>query len=196
MMNDVAFGWLSLLLTVVSYLPYIVSVARGNTRPHVFGWAIWALVSLIAAAGQYAGMAGPGAWATVLSGLFCVLIVVMAALQKGDKSITRNDRILFCAALMAMPLWYVTENPLSAVVLVTLIDAAGYVPTMRKSWHAPKHEMPLHYIISNGKHIAAIAAMNVYSLTTMLYPVTLFVLNTALIALIYYRRRSGDAAAA
>ena len=188
-MDHVLFGWLSLALTVISYVPYIVSVARGNTRPHVFGWAIWALVSLIAAAGQYAGLAGPGYWATLLSGIFCIVIAVMAALQKGDKSITRHDKALLILALMAMPLWYVTNDPLSAVVLVTLIDASGYVPTMRKSWRAPQHEMPLHYIISNVKHVLAIAATITYSMTTLLYPVSLFILNAVLIALIYYRRR-------
>ncbi len=187
--DHVLFGWLSLALTVISYLPYIVSVWRGNTRPHVFGWAIWALVSLIAAAGQYAGAAGPGYWATLLSGLFCIVITIMAALQKGDKSITRHDKILFVSALLAMPLWYVTNDPLSAILLVTLIDASGYIPTMRKSWYAPHHEMPLHYIISNVKHILAIAATVTLSVTTLLYPITLFVLNTALILMIYYRRR-------
>lgn len=187
--DHILFGWLSLVLAVVAYLPYIVSVARGNTRPHVYGWGIWALVSLIAAAGQYAGNAGPGYWATVLSGLFCIAIAVMAAFQKGDKSITRHDRILFVLAVMSLSLWYITKNPLSAVILVTLIDASGYIPTMRKSWQAPRHEMPLHYIISNVKHMLAIAATVTYSITTLLYPLTLLFLNTVLIALIYYRRR-------
>lgn len=187
-MTAATFGWLSLALTVISYIPYVVSVWRGNTRPHVVGWAIWALVSLIAAAGQFSGMAGAGSWATFLSSTFCVLIAVMAALQKGDKSITRHDIMLFVLALAALPLWYVTSNPLSAVLLVTMIDASGYIPTLRKSWKAPHQEMPLHYIISNFKHVFSIAAMTVYSLTTMVYPVALFVLNSLLIAAIYYRR--------
>lgn len=188
-MSGAFLGWLSLILTVAAYVPYIVSVLRGRTRPHVFGWAIWALVSLIAAAGQYAGNAGPGSWATFLSGLFCVLIAGMAALQKGDKSITGHDVVLFALAVAALPLWRMTGDPLAAVILVTAIDATGYVPTMRKSWHAPWQEMPLHYIISNGKHVLAVAACAVYSMTTVMYPVALFTLNTALIVLIYARRR-------
>lgn len=192
--DSAVLGWLSLLLTVAAYLPYIVSTARGNTRPHVFSWAIWALLMIIAAAGQYAGNAGPGSWATGLSGLFCVLIAIMAMQQKGDKSISRHDVLILMGAIAAMPLWYITKNPLSAVVTVTLIDAVGYIPTLRKSWRQPRQEMPLHYIISNVKHLVAIGAMQAFTFTTLLYPLSLFVLNTVLIGLIYYRR--GKTAAA
>ncbi len=188
-------GWLSVLLTAIAYIPYVVSTWRGNTRPHVFSWTIWALLMLIAAAGQYAGQAGPGSWATGFSGIFCVLIAIMAAMQKGDKAITRIDCLIFAAALMAIPLWYITKDPLTAIVLVTLIDAAGYIPTMRKAWRAPRQEMLLHYVISNIKFLAAMAAISVYSMTTLLYPAALFMLNAALITLIWHRRRSCDAAA-
>jgi hypothetical protein len=193
--NTEILGWLSVLLTAIAYIPYVISTWRGNTRPHVFSWTIWALLMLIAAAGQYAGQAGPGSWATGFSGIFCVLIAIMAAMQKGDKAITRSDCFIFVAALMAVPLWYVTQDPLTAIVLVTMIDATGYIPTMRKAWRAPRQELLLHYVISNIKFLVAIMAISVYSLTTTLYPAALFMLNTLLIVLIWHRRRSCDTAA-
>ena len=193
--NTEILGWLSVLLTAIAYIPYVVSTWRGNTRPHVFSWTIWALLMLIAAAGQYAGQAGPGSWATGFSGIFCVLIAIMAAMQKGDKAITRMDCLIFVAALMAIPLWYITKDPLTAIVMVTVIDGAGYIPTLRKAWNNPRQELLLHYVISNIKFLAAIAAISVYSLTTVLYPATLFLLNATLITLIWHRRRSFDAAA-
>lgn len=190
-----AFAWLSLALTVLAYLPYMISTARGRTRPHVFSWTLWGLLMLVAAAGQQAGDAGPGAWATAASAVFCIIIAVQALLQKGDRSIRQSDVAVFAGGLLALPLWYVTQDPLSAIIMVTLIDAAGYAPTLRKSWHAPWHEMPYHYIVSNLKHLSALAAMQVFSMTTVLYPAALLLLNTALVCIIYGRRRRVPATA-
>lgn len=180
-------GYLSLALTIAAYAPYIYSTLKGHTKPHIFSWVLWGTLMLIASAGQHAGHAGPGAWATALSGIFSVIIALLA-LRQGDKDITNKDIAVFIIALMGIPLWYVTQNPLSAILLMTVIDALCYIPTLRKSFHKPKEEMALHYIISNTKLIVSIAAMSVYSLTTVIYPAMIIVMNTALIALIFARR--------
>lgn len=141
----------------------------------------------IGAAGQYAGDAGPGAWATMVSAASCALITLLA-LRQGDKDITASDIRILIAALIAIPLWIITDNPLTAIIIVTIVDLMGYVPTLRKSYANPKEEMPMHYIITNVKHIFSFFAMHAYSLTTLLYPAALFVANTILVIAIYVWR--------
>ncbi|MBI1272983.1 MAG: hypothetical protein GC131_02720 [Alphaproteobacteria bacterium] len=186
-MDKGLFGYLSLLLTVAAYAPYVWMTWRGSNRPHVFSWAIWSLLMSIAAAAQYAGAAGPGYWATACSAGFCIVIAAMA-LYGGEKNITRSDWAFLAAALAAIPLWAATDEPLAAVLLVTAVDLLGYGPTLRKSWARPREEMALHYVISNAKHIASIAAISVYSLTTALYPAALIAANSVLVAVIMARR--------
>lgn len=186
-MDKELYGYLSIVLTIAAYAPYIWSTLKGRTKPHVFSWVIWSLLMGIATAGQFAGNAGPGWWASGLSALSCIIISVLS-LRHGEKNITRHDVIIFLAALTAIPLWYATDSPLSAIILVSIIDVLGYLPTFRKAYAKPKEEMAMHYIISNLKHAASIFAMHSYSMTTVLYPATLFAANVLLVAVIYQRR--------
>lgn len=187
-MDKEFFGILSIAFTVVTYGPYMWSTVKGYTRPHIFSWFIWGLLQTIATAGQFAGHAGAGWWASAFSGACCLLIAVLSY-KYGEKNITRFDVSILILALVALPLWYATDNPLSAIILVSFIDLLGYLPTARKAYYKPWEEMWFSYLISNIKHILSIFAMSTYSLTTVLYPVVLLSGNFALIALIFSRRR-------
>ena len=180
-------GYLSLLFVVLSGAPYLYFVLKGRTKPHLFTWIIWGLLTGMAAAAQYAGNAGPGAWAAGLSAVFSILTALLCV-SHGERNITRSDWIAFLAGLGGIPLWYVTASPLIAVIWVTGIDALGYYPTFRKSYRRPKEEMAFSYVISNVKHIASLFAMTTYSLTTVFYPAVLFVMNSALIFMLIVRR--------
>ena len=186
-MDKGLFGYISLLFTIAAYAPYVWSCLKGRTKPHIFSWLLWSILMLIATFGQKAGFAGPGAWATFFSGLSC-FIITLVALKSGDKNINRKDIFVLVIALAAIPLWYITQHPLSAIALITFIDALSYLPTIRKSIARPYEEMPVHYIISNCKHSFSIMAMSVYSLTTVLYPAVLFFMNALLVGIIYWRR--------
>ncbi len=186
-MDKETFGYLSLLFAFASYAPYMWSTWKGKTRPHVFTWIIWTLVMAIGTAGQYAGGAGAGAWSTTFTAVSCFIIVILA-LRQGDKNITRHDVIIFAAALSAIPLWLMTNNPFTAIIIVTVIDLLGYLPTLRKAYHKPQEEMAMSYLITNFKHLAGFFAMTTYSWTTMLYPSALFVMNWILVGLVYWWR--------
>ncbi len=186
-MDKEIFGYIALILALAAYCPYIWSTFRGKTRPHIFTWIIWGLVMTIAASAQYAGAAGPGSWAPQLGGILSFVIVVLAYKQ-GEKNITLYDVLIFIAALSAIPLWQFTHNPLTAIIIVTMIDLLGYLPTFRKAYTKPYEEMCLIYIISNLMHGMSIVAMNTYSITTILYPIALFIGNSALVGMIYWRR--------
>lgn len=182
------YGLLSIIFTLATYIPYMWSTIQGTTRPHIFSWSIWALSMSIASAGQFAGNAEAGWWSTGLSALSAIIIVLLS-LKNGKKDITRFDIIIFVSALCAIPLWMITQNPLSAIILITIIDLLAYLPTFRKSYYKPHEEMWFSYFVSNLKHFASFFAMTTYSFTTMLFPVALFLGNFALIAMIIIRRR-------
>ncbi len=189
MLQKDLFGYLSLSLTVLSSIPYIWTMLRGKTRPHVFSWIVWSLACAIIAAAQYSAQAGPGAWATWMSSLLAALTVALSLTQKADWSITRSDWIAFLGALAVIPLWYVTQSTLLAAVLATFIDSMAYYPTLRKSYHKPHQELIFLYVVANLKHIASIFAMAHYSVTTLVMPVVMLAMNGSLILILVWRRR-------
>ena len=187
MLDKDTFGYLSLILAVVSLAPYLYSVIAGKTKPHVFTWVIWTLTTSLTAAAQYAGHAGSGAWATVLTALLTGAITLLA-FTRGVKTITRSDWVTFIFGLSAIPLWYYTNEPLIAAVIAMTIDALAYYPTFRKSYRKPWEEMIYLYVACNIMHTTSFFAMEKYSLTTLLYPTTVLLINTALIAMLTWRR--------
>ena len=40
-------------------------------------------------------------------------------------------------AIADLILWYVLEDPLWTVLVLTVVDSVGFIPTVRKSYHAP-----------------------------------------------------------
>jgi hypothetical protein len=187
MPNKELLGFLSLILCFAGYWTYIASVLKGRTKPHLFTWVIWAIIMSIVFVAQSIQGAGPGSWVLGLSALGCLMIAVLAA-KYGEKRITRSDWVLFVAALMTIPMWLFTHNPLGSVLLATFIDGCAYYPTFRKAWGKPQEESFFIYAIDVPKWIIAFFALTDYSFVTLFYPVFVFVINTLLAIMIVYRR--------
>ncbi len=185
--DPVVWGWISVVVTITSGTVYLYSVFFGRTRPHVFTWVIWFILTAIAFAVQYSEGAGAGSWASGTSALFCALTAI-ACYWRGERHITRFDWIVFALSISTIPLWAVTKDPLMSIILVTAIDVAAYLPTIRKSWIKPHEEMIFGTYLSNVKHMASFMAMENWILTTWLYPVVLVVANTILIGTVHWRR--------
>jgi hypothetical protein len=180
-------GLLSIVFGTLAYGAYFISIFRGRTRPHMFSWIVWGTVSGVVYFAQLSKEAGPGAWATGASALVCYLVGVLAYFR-GEKNITRSDWIFFIGAFAAIPLWYATKEPLWSVILVVVIDTMGFCPTMRKSYHRPHEELALLYGLDNVKFILSLLALKNFSVTATLYPLTALCLNSAFIAMLFYRR--------
>jgi hypothetical protein len=142
----------------------------------------------IAFAAQVSGGAGAGAWATGISALLCVPIVI-AALFDGEKEIRPLDWMSLVAALLAGMAWAINHDPTISVVLVTFIDAVAFSPTIRKSIRRPEQETLTNYVLSGAKHALSIVALSRISIVTALYPAVVGAMNVVVIAVLTNRRR-------
>jgi len=154
-----AIGVVAALLSIAGLSPYIRDAFRRRTRPHLFTWIIWSVMTWIAFAAQVSGGGGPGAWATGISALLCLPIVIVA-LFDGEKEIRPLDWMSLAAALLAGIAWAINHDPTVSVVLVSFIDAVGFVPTIRKSIHRPEQETLANYVLSGAKHALSIVALS------------------------------------
>lgn len=186
-MTSAGFGFISLAFMVLSRTVYITSVMRGRTKPHAFSWLIWTAISSIGFAAQFAEGAGPGSWARGLSAVTCLMLAVLGYF-KGEKNITRGDKLTLLAAFSAVPLWLITKTPLWSVFIVCIIDTIGYFPTVRKAWNKPGEESAASFLISSLCSLSSLFAIENYNLCTWLYPALLVFTNTALAAYLLIRR--------
>lgn len=181
-------GFLAAGLAVYAYVPYFIGIAKGKTRPHVFTWLLWSMLTGIGGAAQVAAGGGAGTWVILTSSVMC-FFVFLFALKRGERNITRSDWASFIAALMALPLWYFTKDPLWSVLLVIAIDAMAFYPTFRKSWNKPHEEVVQSYLLSGIKFALGVIALEQLSLTTALYPAYLTGINFFFVAVLMWRRK-------
>lgn len=182
------FSAAAIVLTFVAFLPYILSIRRGATKPHVFSWVIWGLTTFIVFLAQLAGHGGFGAWPIGVSGVITIYIALLAYLKRSDSLITRTDWVFLFAALSALPFWFFTADPMWAVVILTGVDVLGFGPTVRRACSHPHDESMGFFAMFAARNLLVILALEHYSLTTVLFPAAVGLACFIVILLLAYRR--------
>lgn len=171
-----------------SYL-YIKDIFRGNTKPHTYTWLIWSIVTTIAFFGQVVSGGGPGSWATGVAAVVTILTLLISLKGNyGTKDITKLDTVCLVLAILAILPWLLIKNVLWSVLLATFIDLIAFVPTMRKTWHAPKSESLGSMWADAIKHALSMYSMGTYSLITLVYPLSILLTKFVIIGEIVFLR--------
>ena len=180
----------AIVLTFAIFIPYIRSIRSGLTKPHAFSWVIWALGTFVVFLAQLAASGGPGAWPIGVSGLITAYIAVLAYSKRSDTAITRSDWVFLVVALTALPCWFLTSDPLWAVLILTGVDLAGFGPTFRSAYFRPHDERIGFYSLAAVRNVLSILALESYSLTTVLFPAAVGIACLVFVAMVAYRRRT------
>ncbi len=191
-MEKQIFGFAATGIAIIGYLLYARSVLRDQSKPHIFSWLLWGLISGITFAVQVVERAGPGAWVTAVGAIGCLLVFALG-LQQGSRLFSKFDWTCLGLSLLAVGLWVATNVPLTAAILVTMADAIAYVPTYRKGFRLPFEEHLAPYVIGAIIPLLAIPAIERYVVANWLSPASLILTNSLFVIMIFMRRRTLDA---
>lgn len=189
LLSKEAFSATAMALTFLAFYPYVRAIIREKTRPHVFSWLIWSAVTFVVATAQLAGGAGVGAWPIAVSGLITGGVALLALSKSADTSVTGSDWTFLSLALSALPLWWVTADPLYAVLILTGVDLLGFGPSVRKAWNLPHEENATFFALGALRNGFVMLALEQYSWTTGLFPAAVGIGCAAFVLLILMRRR-------
>jgi hypothetical protein len=181
-------GIAATVIALISYIPYFRDIVARKTRPHAFTWLIWGTLTAIAFVSQIVGEAGPGAWVTGFTALVCLVIAGIAAFD-GERNITRVDWLALAGAGVALIAWFLTRGPLLAVILITIIDEIGFVPTLRKSYYRPHEETVSTFFMSGFKWVLGLVALERFTVTTALFPLSIVLASWLFVVMLLVRRR-------
>jgi len=180
---------LSLVLGALSYIPYIRSMVRRQTTPHPYTWLIWSITTGTAAVG---GWYGGGGYGVLLLALWSALtfLVFLLSFKYGTKNITKGDVALLVLAFVAILVWWQLHAPLISILMVTAIDAFGYVPTIRKSFEEPWSESLSSWFLFTVTALIGLVALAQYNFLTVVYFAMSATLNSIVMGICLFRRRS------
>jgi len=181
-------GLIAIVISIIGYVPYFRDIFSGKTKPHAFSWLVWGVLNGIAFIGQLHARGGPGAWAVgVTATALCTIFAL--ALVRGERDIRRFDWLYLGGAAAALCLWGLTEKPVLAIILITIVDLFGFLPTVRKAYAKPHQETLSTYQINTLKYLLVVIALQHYTLTTTLFPAAVALMNGAFVAMLVVRRQ-------
>ncbi len=176
------------ILVVFSYIPYFRDIFAKKTKPHLYTWLIWtvtqgtAAVALIYGGGKFGSI-------SLIVGTVLVLAISTLSFRYGTKNITRNDTILLVVAFFAIIIWWILKSPLLSVIMITIIDVIGFIPTIRKSYTEPYSETISFWIMMIIIDILSIVSNAQYNFLTVTYLAMLTIGNTTVAVVCLSRRK-------
>ena len=188
MMMKQIVGIVAVILAIVAYVPYFRDIIKGKTKPHVYTWFVWGVVTSIIFALQVRGGGDWGVYVT-LSAAVLSFVVFALGLRNGNKDIKKIDTAFLLIALIALGLWLFAQQPVVSVVLLVTIDMLGFAPTIRKSWNRPFDETLFTWSLNGFRHGLSILALGHYNILTLLYPLAWTVANILFSTLLIVRRK-------
>lgn len=129
-------GTIAAILGIAGYIPYFINIFRNKTKPHAFTWFVWGLITGLAFIIQISKGAGAGAYVTGTAA-FCCLVITAITLIKGEITYDKYDWLSLGGALLGILLWWLTKDPIFAVIFLIFSDAFGFYPTLRKGLKTP-----------------------------------------------------------
>lgn len=180
----------AIVLTLVAYAPYIAAIRRLAVKPHFFSWVIWSITTAVVCVAQLSAEGGAGAWPTAVSALITIYVAALAWILRSDISITRTDFGFLLASFAALPAWFFTSDPLWSVVILTVVDALGFGPTLRKAYAFPHEESLQFYNLFIVRSFLSVLALETRNLTTVLFPAAMMVACLGVSILLWWRRKT------
>ncbi len=183
------FGHISAILSIIMIIPYVRDIFRKVTQPERASWLIWTVLGFIAFFSQWAKGATDSLWLTA-GQTIAVLVIFLLSIKYGVGGLTNRDIKALVAAGLGLILWWVTSEPLYALLIVIGIDCIGSYLTMIKSYEEPESETLSTWVISGTSGIFGALAVGALSPVLLAYPVYIVIANyTIVVALFLGKKR-------
>lgn len=184
----IIFALIAATLEVLANFPYIRDILARRTKPHLFTWLIWTLLTGISFFILVSEGVGVGAWVTGVTAVTCLGILILSFFF-GERKITSFDWICLILAFASLALWKSTDDAFLAMIIIILIDTLGFIPTFRKSFLKPYEETLSTYLLVTCKHLLTLLALQMYTPTTIIYPSFLLMTNFLFVSMLIIRRK-------
>ena len=184
-----ALGILAGILQLVASAPYVRDVLRGSTKPQRATWTIWAALSFVVLASQWADGATWSLALTLGQTVSCVVIFALA-LRRGVGGVSPVELAMLAIATLGIAGWYLVDDPTVATCSVVVADVIAVGLMLPKTYREPRSETLSTYLIGLVSTVLAIAAVGADAPSLLIYPLYILVADGAVAGMIALRRRA------
>lgn len=180
-------GVLAASCSLVAISKYVPSILRGETKPNRATWIIWNITNIILLVSYFS----VGARTTIfLPTIYAIngLIVLILSIRYGVSHWSRLDYWSLFVAGISLVIWFITKNPLTALLMNLLMDSVGYLPTLKKIFYDPLSENRTAWTFTTLGSFINFFALTSLSFGIIVYPIIIFTMN-AIVLIIFYRKQ-------
>jgi len=175
--------------SLIAAAAYIKSMFKGQTLPNRVTWLMWSIAPLIATA---AAISNGVDWAVLpvfMSG-FCPLLIFITSFftRKAYWKLSKVDYLCGGLSGLALVLWYITQEPNTAITLAIVSDAFAAIPTLRKARNNPETESIWPYLIGIFAPLTSFAAASVFNFSELAFPIYLTAINCLIVTALYNKK--------
>lgn len=175
------------IVSLVAFVPYILAILRGETKPNRASWWIWTVVGFMLGASYFSSGANHTIWVPV-SFIIGPLAIIILSIKYGEGGWTRFDRYCLIGAGVSVVLWWMFSSPLIALFINLFIDFMGALPTIRKAYNEPESEDRTAWMLFFAGNIVNLFAVESWTLTIAAYPIYMFFASGLITVFIFIRR--------
>ena len=173
--------------SVVAITYYVRSILQKETKPNRASWIIWSITNTILLVSYFS----VGARSTIFLPIvyfFNGLIVLMFSFRYGISSLSKLDYFSIFVAGFSLFVWFITKTPLTALLMNLLMDSAGYLPTIKKSYFDPFSESRVAWFFIFLGSCFNLLAINNFSFGIVIYPIMMFLMNGIVFGTLFYKK--------
>ncbi|MBI3638306.1 hypothetical protein HY227_01010 [Candidatus Wolfebacteria bacterium] len=177
------FGYLSGIIILISFIPYLRGILKDQTKPERMSWLIWSVLGGISFFSQLAKGASHSLWLTGAQ-TFGDLFIFLLSIKYGMGGLLKRDILALSIAGLSLIIWYLTDEPAIALFMVIFIDAIGAILTMVKSYKHPATEPITAWVLTALGGFFAILAVGKWNFILLSFPIYIFLINFMIVVII------------
>lgn len=166
------------------FVPYLVTVCQGKTRPNRASWWIWGTNGLIMCASYYFSNGATNTLWALFFPVIAQLIIAVLSFKYGQGGWNRFDKICLSSAGVGLVLWWRFNSPLIALALSLVVDFMGALPTIKKSYYEPKTESLVSWFVYGIGTFLNLFTIKNWSIEIAAVPLYVFFINVIIVSLL------------
>ena len=172
-------GYGSGVLIAISAIPYIRDIFLGKTKPERMTWFLWSVLLAIA---FFAQISKGGTWSLITTGVdfLGVIIIFILSIKYGMGGMTKLDITALAGAMFGLLLWYITNEPLVALLITIFIDSLAGMLTIIKTYKEPYTETFRAYVICGTGGLLGALSVGEFNFSLIIFPLWICILNYAI----------------
>lgn len=173
------------IIYLLSFIPYVLSILRGSSKPQKSTWLIWATTDVLSLFSIYKLGTING---LIAGGTTGAIIILCLAIKYGTSGWKRTDTIVCGISFAGLICWATTSDAFLGLCFFQSACFVGSIPTFISAWKSPEDEDFLTWGLFAFSCILQLISVEQWSWNSGLQPVTFAFIDNLIFVFVFRGR--------